>query len=149
MDITERILAVYTAHSKLTFYCRDVISEFVLRNNAVPLNPFRVFDYFLGDRVDRDLVRRGNNNLVAITDETWVFGDIANGVYAEIELAHKLGKPVRYFSISTRVAEIKEIQPGEVRFEDEVLAETGMPVSQLSAVLTRTSGGRSSGAVAV
>ncbi|WP_088998953.1 DUF7768 domain-containing protein [Micromonospora echinofusca] len=126
-----------------------MVSEFVLRNNAVPLNPFRIFDYFLGDRVDRDLVRRGNNNLVAITDETWVFGDVANGVYAEIELAHKLGKPVRYFSISTWVADIKEIQPDEVRFEDEVLKETGMPVSQLAAVLARASGGRNSGAVAV
>ena len=46
---------VYTAQSKQFFYCRDAVCQFVFENNAIPLNPFRVFDYFLNDRVDRDL----------------------------------------------------------------------------------------------
>ncbi|HWS36432.1 MAG TPA: hypothetical protein VN408_27320 [Actinoplanes sp.] len=146
MDLTERVPVIYTAHSKLTFYCRDVISEFVLRNDAVPLNPFRVFDYFLGDRVDRDLVRRGNNNLVAIADETWVFGDVADGVLAEIELAYGLGKKVRFFTIATRVAEIQEIGPESVRYEQEVLDTTSRTPAQLTEILVRQSRGVRPGA---
>ncbi len=131
IDLTGRIPAVYTAHSKLTFFCRDVVSEYVLTQGALPLNPFRIFDYFLGDRVDRDLVRRGNNNLVRIADETWVFGDIADGVFLEIEYALRLGRPVRYFTIGTRVCEIKGVPAEAVNFEDEVSAVTGLPLARL------------------
>lgn len=58
-----------------------------------------VFDYFLLDAVDRDLVREGNNNLVKRCDEVWVFGAVSNGVLAEVQIAHEQGKPVRYFAI--------------------------------------------------
>ena len=56
MSSTEPLPVVFTAQSKVYFYCRDAVCEFVFQNNAVPVNPFRVFEYFLGDRVDRDLV---------------------------------------------------------------------------------------------
>ncbi|GAA2522246.1 DUF7768 domain-containing protein [Winogradskya humida] len=134
-DVTGVIPVVYTAHSKLTFFCRDVIAEFVLRQNRLPLNPFRIFDYFLGDRVDRDLVRRGNNNLVRIANEIWVFGDIADGVLLEIRLAEKLGKPVRYFTLGTRVSEIVEVLPSVVTVEDEVLQTTGLAMEQIREAL--------------
>ncbi len=85
---TDRLPVVFTAQSKVYFYCRDAVCQFVFDNGAVPVNPFRVFEYFLGDRVDRNLVRQGNNNLIRIVDELWVFGDvIADGVLAEICLA--------------------------------------------------------------
>lgn len=90
---------VYTAMSKHLFYFRMFISVFVLNEGGVPLNPFMVFDYFLLDVVDRDLVREGNNNLVKRCDEIWVFGAVSNGVLAEIQIAHAQGKPVRYFAI--------------------------------------------------
>jgi len=83
---------VYTAMSKHLFYYRMFISVFVLENGGVPLNPFMVFDYFLLDAVDRDLVREGNNNLVKRCDEIWVFGAVSNGVLAEIQIAHEQGK---------------------------------------------------------
>lgn len=134
-NLTENIPAIYTAHSKLTFFCRDVISEFVLQRGALPLNPFRIFDYFLGDRVERDLVRRGNNNLVRISDETWVFGDVADGVFLEIQLAIQLKKPVRYFTIGTRVSEIVETAPVNVQIEEEVPLTTGLPHDELVRVL--------------
>ncbi|WP_335990603.1 5'-methylthioadenosine/S-adenosylhomocysteine nucleosidase family protein [Glycomyces sp. MUSA5-2] len=117
MDLVSQLPVVYTAHSKLSFYCRDVICEFVLRSGAVPLNPFRMFEYFLNDRVERDLVRRGNNNIVRIADETWVFGDISDGVLFEIEYALRLEKPVRYFSLGTELRDIKEIDVDEAAFE--------------------------------
>jgi hypothetical protein len=125
MDITTEAPVVYTAQSKLKFFCRDVVCEFVLRQNAVPLNPFRVFDYFLNDRVERDLVRRGNNNIVRMADETWVFGPVSNGVLFEVQYATRLGKKVRYFTIGTTLKDIFEIAPEDVEFEEELLSVDG------------------------
>jgi hypothetical protein len=118
---TDRLPVVFTAQSKIFFYCRDAVCEFVFSRGAVPINPFRVFEYFLGDRVERDLVRQGNNNLLHIVDELWVFGDvIADGVLAEICLANELQKPTRFFTIHNKADQIREITPLELRFEPEV-----------------------------
>ena len=126
MDITERRPVVYTAHSKLAFFCRDVICEYVLQQGAVPLNPFRMFEYFLGNRVDRDLVRRANNTIVQAADETWVFGtEIADGVLFEIDLAHQHSKPVKFFTIGTRIHEIFPVSVEDLSFEPELLEEFG------------------------
>ncbi|MEU8118724.1 hypothetical protein AB0C21_08435 [Spirillospora sp. NPDC049024] len=130
MSVVETLPIIYTAHSKLSFFCRDTICEYVLRKQCVPLNPFRLFDYFLGDRVERDLVRRGNNNVVRIADETWVFGEVSNGVLFEIQYATDLGKPVRYFTIGTRREDIKEIEVGDVRFERGALKSVGFTESE-------------------
>lgn len=112
---------VFTAQSKQFFYCRDAVCEFVLRNGCLPLNPFRVFGYFLDDRVNRDLVRRGNNNLILIANQVWVFGIIANGVLSEVEYALSLGKPLRFFNIATRADEIVEVVTlEELKFEPEI-----------------------------
>jgi hypothetical protein len=115
---------IFTAQSKKFFYCRDVICAYVLKQGHVPLNPFRVFGYFLGDRVNRDFVRQGNFNLIRLADELWVFGrDIADGVLAEIKYAHGLGKPIKVFTIGTRVQEIREVPYDHVRFENEIHAD--------------------------
>ena len=90
---------VYTATSKEYFAFRMFISKFVLEERAVPLNPFMVFDYFMLDTVERDVVREANNNLVKRSDEIWCFGSISDGVRVEIDLAEKEGKKVRYFKI--------------------------------------------------
>lgn len=110
---------VYTAMSKHFFYYRMHISKYVIEQKAVPLNPFMIFDYFLLDSVDRDLIREGNNNLVKRADELWVFGQISNGVFAEIKIAKELGKIIRYFKIEKPHA-IVPISPEEVEMEDEV-----------------------------
>ena len=89
---------VYTAMSKHLFYYRMFISKFVLEEGCVPLNPFMVFDYFMLDVVDRNLVREANNNLVKRADEIWVFGQVSDGVLAEILIAEKEGKNIRYFN---------------------------------------------------
>ena len=110
---------VYTAMSKRLFYSRMFVSKYVLEQNAVPLNPFMVFDYFLLDSVDRDLVRQGNNNLVKRSDEIWVFGSVSNGVLAEIELARKMNKPVKYFQISDK-QDITQVNINEVELEEDI-----------------------------
>lgn len=116
----EKMDVVFTAQSKNYFYCKDVICEYVLKKGKLPINPFMVFGYFLNDRVDRNLVRQGNNQLIQSSDELWVFGPIADGVLFEIALAKKIGKPIRFFKLGTRQNEIKEISEEEVTFEPEV-----------------------------
>ena len=111
---------VFTAQSKNYFYCKDVICEFVLKQGKLPINPFMVFGYFLNDRVDRNLVRRGNNQLIQSCKELWVFGSIADGVLFEIALAKIKGIPIRFFKLGTRINEIKEVDITEMSFEPEV-----------------------------
>ena len=76
----------------------------------------------MSDRVDRELIRRGNNQLIRECKELWVFGQIADGVLFEIASAIKQGKKERFFSIGTRVEEIKEIDVEQISFEPEVHA---------------------------
>lgn len=111
---------VFAAQSKQTFYCRNAVCEFIFNHGCIPVNPFRIFGYFLDERVDRSLVRNGNNEMIVRCDELWVFGQISDGVLFEIALCRRLGKPVRYFSISAVAKEIKELKPDELVFEPEV-----------------------------
>lgn len=132
-----RMTSVFTAQSKQYFYCRDAVCEYVFQQGALPVNPFRVFEYFLGDRVKRDLVRRGNNHLIEMCDELWVFGPVSDGVLFEIVSARRLRKPIRYFGIATYAGQIRQIPPVEVRFEPEVHAAK-ITRAQLLALLTDT-----------
>lgn len=110
---------IYTATSKHYFYFRMHISKFVIEHGGVPLNPFMIYDYFLLDTVERDVVRTGNNNLVRRCDEVWVFGPVSNGVLAEIQLAKAAGKTIKYFAIE-KSQQIVPISPEHVVLEDDV-----------------------------
>lgn len=112
---------IFTAQSKKFFYSRDVICEYVFNQGMLPINPFRIFDYFLSDRVPREIIRQGNNHLVRACDELWVFGPIADGVLFEVVYAINMKKPVRFFSIGTRAKEIYPFQNlSDIVFESEV-----------------------------
>lgn len=91
---------VYTAQSAKNFHQRMLICKFVFEKGAVPVNPFNLFGYFLYELVDRDLVRNGNNNVLERCDELWMFGDVSDGMLAEMRMFAETGKPVRYFDIS-------------------------------------------------
>ena len=110
---------VYTAMSKHYFYFRMHISRYVLEQGQVPLNPFMLFDYFLLDTVERDLIKDANNSVVLRSDQIWVFGPISNGVLSEIILAKKTSKPISYFKIE-KSYEIKSLSYDEVEMEKEV-----------------------------
>ncbi len=125
MNPTDPLPVVFTAQSKVFFYCRDAVCEFVFNNGAVPINPFRVFEYFLGDRVKREQVRQGNNNLIRLADQLWVFGEtIADGVLAEVLLARQLQKPVRFFTIDNKAEKIRELSAKHLQFERQVYTKT-------------------------
>ena len=109
MDRFEKRPVIYTAYSKYYFFAKMLVSSYVLDKDFIPLNPFNNWEYFMDDMVDRDLVVRGNNNLILLSDEIWTFGPIADGVFAEVKLANSLGKPVRYFSVGKKIRRYSHI----------------------------------------
>jgi len=111
---------VYTAMSKHFFYFRFFVSQFVVKQGAVPLNPFLLWDYFLLDMVDRDDVREANNNIVRRADEVWVFGPVSNGVLAEIKIAQEREKPVKFFKIGKPHRIVPIISRNEIEMEEDV-----------------------------
>ncbi len=118
---------MFTAQPKAFFYCRDAVCEFVFRNGSIPVNPFRLFEYFLGDRIRRDIIRRAGANLLRRCDQLWVFGrTVAENMLADILLARRLRKPMRLFSIDSHAAAIEEITANHIDFEEAVYAHTGM-----------------------
>ncbi|MEA3514421.1 MAG: hypothetical protein U9R34_03020 [Nanoarchaeota archaeon] len=119
LNLKENKSLVYTAMSKHFFYYRMHISKYVIEQHKVPLNPFMIFEYFMLDSVDRDLVREGNNNLVIRSDELWVFGPVSNGVLAEIKIAKEMNKLIKYFKIQ-KPHKIISIPKEEVEMEDDV-----------------------------
>lgn len=119
MDLQEAKKLVFTAQSCMNFHQRMLICKYVFDQGAVPVNPFNAFGYYLYELVERDLVRNANNNLIKRCDELWVFGEISNGVLAEIQLCKNLGKPIRYFDISKLPKEVKEITEKDLVFETD------------------------------
>ncbi|HPO06240.1 MAG TPA: hypothetical protein PLQ36_03960, partial [Candidatus Gracilibacteria bacterium] len=78
-----------------------------------------VFAYYLDEMVDRNLVRNGNNVLMKRCDEIWVFGEVSDGVLAEIQIFKNLNRPIRFFNVQD-ARDICEISPAEVVFEADV-----------------------------
>lgn len=112
-------MVVFTAMSKKYFYMRFFVTKFMLEQGVVPINPFTSFDYFLLDAVERDTVRHANNTLVARADELWVFGDIADGVRAEVVQAWQQHKTVRFFAFRGD-KHIYEVTIDDLVYEDGV-----------------------------
>lgn len=111
---------VFTAQSCKNFHQRMLICKHAFELGVIPINPFNVFGYYLYELVERDLVRNGNNNLMRRCDELWVYGEVSDGVLAEIQMFKQLGRPIRFFDISQLPGEVKEISKEELIFEDEV-----------------------------
>ena len=74
---------VYTAQSKYYYFAKMMVAKYVLEHDAVPLNPFNNWSYFMNDMVDRELVISANASLVGLSDEIWVFGPVADEIGIE------------------------------------------------------------------
>lgn len=115
---------VYPAYSKRNFFWQMHISQFCLNNKRIPLNPFMLFRYFLGDTVPRESVYQANAKIVELCDELWSFGEVSDGVLSEIKLKHSLKQPVRYYKISeTNPFRLRQISSRSVEFEEPELEE--------------------------
>jgi len=117
LNLNKKTKIVFIAMSKYSFYFRRHAVKFVLEQGYAPISQFGIFDYFITDAVDRDLVRKANNNLIRISDELWVFGPISDGILAEIKLVKQWDKPIKYFKIINS-KETKEISKDEIKFEE-------------------------------
>jgi len=116
---------VYPAYSKRNFYLQMHISQYCLEHHMVPLNPFLMFRYFIGDSVPRETIYEGNNNLVRISDEVWVFDEVSNGVLAEVRHKKEQGGKVKYFRHYSDKAPItyRRIGIDKVEFEAPKLGD--------------------------
>ncbi len=117
-NLQEEKKIVFTALSCKNFHQRMLICKHAFEQGVIPINPFNLFGYYLYELVDRDLVRNANNNILKRCDELWVYGEISDGVLAEIQMFEKLDKPIRFFDISNLPKEIKEISKDELIFEE-------------------------------
>lgn len=122
MSKEKRMPTVFTGMSKHNFYLKDAISNFVLKEHRVPLNPYMLFGYYMGDAIERDFVRKGSHELLLTADELWIFGIIADGIVTEIELAMKHNKPIHFYTMDDTGLDFKEIvNMDDLKFEPEVL----------------------------
>ena len=117
-NLQEEKKIVFTALSCKNFHQRMLICKHAFEQGVIPINPFNLFGYYLYELVDRDLVRNANNNIMKRCDELWVYGEISDGVLAEIQMFKKLNKPIRFFDISNLPKEVKEISKDELIFEE-------------------------------
>jgi hypothetical protein len=118
LGLNEITKIVFIAMSKHSFYFRRHAVKYVLEKGFVPISQYGIFDYFIADSVERDLVRRANNNLIRVSDEMWVFGPISDGVLAEIKMFKGI-KLIRYFRIVDSKT-VEEITKEEVEFEEDL-----------------------------
>jgi hypothetical protein len=95
----DHVPLVFTAHAAETAYLRERICAFALARQVVPVNPWMMGGYFLYGLVDKDLIRRANNNLLMRCDQLWVFGPPSDGVDVEVRWATRRGMPVRWFAL--------------------------------------------------
>jgi hypothetical protein len=113
---------VYSAYSKHNFFWQNHISLYCLKQRVVPLNPFMLFHYFLSDSVSRERVYEANRAIVLLAEQVWVFGEVADGVLAEIKLKQEQGGHVKYFDIiDGNPVRFRRVKPSAVRFEEPQL----------------------------
>ncbi|WP_373261886.1 hypothetical protein [Hungatella hathewayi] len=122
MSKEKRMPSVFTGMSKHNFYLKDAISNFVLKEHRVPLNPYMLFGYYMGGAIERDFVRKGSYELLLIADALWILGIIADRIIAEIELAMKHNRPIHFYTMDDGGFNFKEIvDMNDLKFEPEVL----------------------------
>src|SRR5437016_14222394 len=86
---------VYVAMSNKSFYWRAHIQKFVLDSGMVPVSPFMLFDYYLMHTVSKEVVREAMKNLLARSEEVWVFGRVSLGGKGEVGIAKRRSKACR------------------------------------------------------
>ena len=87
-------------------YCRYVIGQ-----QCIPVASHLMYPQILDDnsKTEREIGLLFGQSLLALCDEVWVFGtEYSDGMEAEIEEAHRLNKPLRFFK--DRLEETHEIE---------------------------------------
>jgi hypothetical protein len=122
LRFTKEYPLVYPAYSKKNFYWQTHISKFCLEKKKVPLNPFMLFRYFLGDTVPRPVVYAANEKIVRLCDEVWTFGEISDGVLKEVKIKKQQKGQVKYFNLAkNHPATFRKVPVSRVTFEEKNL----------------------------
>ncbi len=74
-------------------YCRFVVSK-----KRVPIAPHLLLPQFVSEATERGLAMKMDYLLLLRCDEVWAFGEVTEGMAAEIEMAEDEDKRVRYFT---------------------------------------------------
>ncbi|MFW6008521.1 MAG: hypothetical protein ACOCP8_04570 [archaeon] len=92
---------VYTSYNREDFSYRFRISRFVFDKNAIPINPFLNFGYYLSDTVKEEKIEKANLELIKKCDEVWIFKNsfLKDGVIEEMKYASKERIPIKFFQI--------------------------------------------------
>lgn len=79
--------------------CARAYCRFVVDHGGIPLAPHIYFTQFMDDSnvYERQLGMRFGNVLMDRCQEVWVFGDLSEGMRAEVERAKKHRKRVKFF----------------------------------------------------
>jgi len=120
LNLQDEKKVVFTALSCRNFHQRMLVCKFVFDQGGIPVNSFNLFGYYLYELVDRDTIRNANNNILKRCDELWVFGEVSDGVLAEIKMCKAMKKPIRFFDISKLPEKVVEIP------KDEVVMDAGL-----------------------
>jgi hypothetical protein len=122
LRFTKTYPVIYPAYSKHDFYLHMHISKYCLEKRRIPLNPYMLFKYFLGDAVSREAVYQANASIVKMSDEIWTFGKVSDGVLDEIIMKKEQCGVVKYFESGLKnPTSFRRIAPGHVEFEDPSL----------------------------
>lgn len=74
-------------------------SRYAISRDAIPVTPHLMYPQFVSEDTERDLGLFMGMVLLGKCDEVWVFGDrISDGMRAEINVAKKWKRKVRYFT---------------------------------------------------
>jgi hypothetical protein len=97
---------VYVSCNRADVIERASLAYFVMQQGHTPIN------------LALTLEQQGNDRILSRADELWVFGTVDKRMWAEIVLAKKLRKPLRFFIIEE--GKIREISEQNVRYDEEV-----------------------------
>lgn len=123
---------IFAAMSKRNFFMREHIIKYILEEGYTPTSAFMMYSYFLLDTVERKRLIEANNDLIRISDEVWVFGEISDGVCEEIILAKNLDIPISYFALSNQLNNgIVKISDTERRFESDCKEQLRLQIETL------------------
>ncbi len=100
--------------SRKNFSHRIDVTRFVISQSAIPLYPGITRDWYNIETKKAEL-KDSIEDFIKRADEFWVFGMLSEELQANVKLAKRLGKPVRYFELEPKLREIDE---NEIRFEE-------------------------------
>ena len=111
---------VFVAMNAKYFRFRELITKFVFKQGAVPINCLMIYGYYLYDMIPRVDIVKAYKKIVPKCDELWTFGEISDGIRDGMIIAKKNNLSIRYFDISRFPEDIHELSEDHLIYEEDV-----------------------------